>query len=142
MLHNISFVFQDVFLFNNTILNNIRLGREAASLEEVYQAAECADCTDVIMQSEKGYDTVIGEAGLRLSGGEKPRISMACAFLKSAPIVFLDEVSANVDAENEAKIQAVLQELLKDKTVIMIAHKLASLCNAGQILVIENGHIV
>jgi len=93
------------------------------------------------MQSEKGYDTVIGEAGLRLSGGEKQRISIARAFLKNAPIVLLDEVTANVDAENEAKIQAALQELLKDKTVIMIAHKLTSLRNADQILVIENGHI-
>ena len=180
LLHNISFVFQDVFLFNDTILNNIKLGREDASLEEVYQAAERAGCTDfiraegfiprrflrrnkgyetrlqppyknntprrrasgvLIMQSEKGYDTVIGEAGLRLSGGEKQRISIARAFLKNAPIVLLDEVTANVDAENEAKIQAALQELLKDKTVIMIAHKLTSLRNAGQILVIENGHI-
>ena len=135
-------MFQDVFLFNDTILNNIRLGRETASLEEVYQAAERAGCTDFIMQSEKGYDTVIGEAGLRLSGGEKQRISIARAFLKNAPIVLLDEVTANVDAENEAKIQAALQELLKDKTVIMIAHKLTSLRNAGQILVLENGHIV
>jgi len=130
-----------VFLFNDTILNNIKLGREDASLEEVYQAAERAGCSDFIMQSEKGYDTVIGEAGLRLSGGEKQRISIARAFLKNAPIVLLDEVTANVDAENEAKIQAALQELLKDKTVIMIAHKLTSLRNAGQILVIENGHI-
>ena len=142
LLHNISFVFQDVFLFNDTILNNIKLGREDASLEEVYQAAERAGCTDFIMQSEKGYDTVIGEAGLRLSGGEKQRISIARAFLKNAPIVLLDEVTANVDAENEAKIQAALQELLKDKTVIMIAHNLTSLRNAGQILVLENGHIV
>ena len=142
LLHNISFVFQDVFLFNDTILNNIKLGREDASLEKVYQAAERAGCTDFIMQSEKGYDTVIGEAGLRLSGGEKQRISIARAFLKNAPIVLLDEVTANVDAENEAKIQAALQELLKDKTVIMIAHKLTSLRNAGQILVLENGHIV
>ena len=122
-------------------MNNIKLGREDASLEEVYQAAERAGCTDFIMQSEKGYDTVIGEAGLRLSGGEKQRISIARAFLKNAPIVLLDEVTANVDAENEAKLQAALQELLKDKTVIMIAHNLTSLRNAGQILVIENGHI-
>lgn len=128
-------------MFNDTILNNIRLGREDASLEEVYQAAERAGCTDFIMQSEKGYDTIIGEAGLRLSGGEKQRISIARAFLKNAPIVLLDEVTANVDSENEAKIQAALQELLKDKTVIMIAHKLTSLRNADQILVIENGHI-
>ena len=128
-------------MFNDTILNNIKLGREDASLEEVYQAAERSGCTDFIMQSEKGYDTVIGEAGLRLSGGEKQRISIARAFLKNAPIVLLDEVTANVDAENEAKIQAALQELLKDKTVIMIAHKLTNLRNAGQILVIENGHI-
>ena len=129
-------------MFNDTILNNIRLGREGASLEEVYQAAERAGCTDFIMQSEKGYDTVIGEVGLRLSGGEKQRISIARAFLKNAPIVLLDEATANVDAENEAKIQAALQDLLKDKTVIMIAHNLASLRNADQILVLENGHIV
>ena len=107
LLHNISFVFQDVFLFNDTILNNIRLGREDASLEEVYQAAERAGCTDFIMQSEKGYNTVIGDAGLRLSGGEKQRISIARAFLKNAPIVLLDEVSANVDVENECLTSAV-----------------------------------
>ena len=141
LLKNISFVFQDVFLFNDTVLNNIRIGRPDATIEEVCEAARRAGCAEFIEAMEDGYDTVIGEAGARLSGGEKQRISIARALLKDAPIILLDEVTANVDAENEQLIQTALQELLKNKTVIMIAHKLATIQNADQILVLENGTI-
>ena len=141
LLKNISFVFQDVFLFNDTVLNNIRIGRPEATIEEVREAARRAGCAEFIEAMEDGYDTVIGEAGARLSGGEKQRISIARALLKNAPIVLLDEVTANVDAENEQLIQTALQELLKNKTVIMIAHKLSTIQNADQILVLENGTI-
>jgi len=142
LLHNISFVFQDVFLFNDTILNNIKLGNEKAPLESVYAAAERAGCSDFIQRLENGYDTIIDEAGMRLSGGEKQRISIARALLKDAPIVLLDEVTAHVDSVNEEKIRGALQELLRDKTVIMIAHKLTNVQHADQILVLEEGHII
>ena len=141
LLKNISFVFQDVFLFNDTVLNNIRIGRPDATIEEVCEAARRAGCAEFIEAMEDGYNTVIGEAGARLSGGEKQRISIARALLKDAPIILLDEVTANVDAENEQLIQTALQELLKNKTVIMIAHKLSTIQNADQILVLENGTI-
>ena len=141
LLKNISFVFQDVFLFNDTVLNNIRVGRPDATIEEVCEAAQRAGCAEFIEAMEDGYDTVIGEAGARLSGGEKQRISIARALLKDAPIILLDEVTANVDAENEQLIQTALQELLKNKTVIMIAHNLSTIQNADQILVLENGTI-
>lgn len=141
LLKNISFVFQDVFLFNDTVLNNIRIGRPDATIEEVCEAARRAGCAEFIEAMEDGYNTVIGEAGARLSGGEKQRISIARALLKNAPIILLDEVTANVDAENEQLIQTALQELLKNKTVIMIAHKLSTIQNADQILVLENGTI-
>ena len=141
LLKNISFVFQDVFLFNDTVLNNIRIGRPDATIEEVCEAAQRAGCAEFIEAMEDGYNTVIGEAGARLSGGEKQRISIARALLKNAPIILLDEVTANVDAENEQLIQTALQELLKNKTVIMIAHKLSTIQNADQILVLENGTI-
>ncbi|MGI5089906.1 ABC transporter ATP-binding protein [Treponema vincentii] len=142
LLKNISFVFQDVFLFNDTVLNNIRIGRPDATVEDVQEAARRAGCADFIEAMESGYDTVIGEAGSRLSGGEKQRISIARAIIKDAPIVLLDEVTANVDVENERMIQTALQELLKNKTVIMIAHKLSTIRNADQILVLENGTII
>ncbi|UTC43571.1 ABC transporter ATP-binding protein [Treponema sp. OMZ 857] len=141
LLKNISFVFQDVFLFNDTVLNNIRVGRPDATIEEVCEAARRAGCAEFIEAMEDGYNTVIGEAGARLSGGEKQRISIARALLKNTPIILLDEVTANVDAENEQLIQTALQELLKNKTVIMIAHKLSTIQNADQILVLENGTI-
>ena len=141
LLKNISFVFQDVFLFNDTVLSNIRIGRPDATIEEVCEAARRAGCAEFIEAMEDGYNTVIGEAGARLSGGEKQHISIARALLKDAPIILLDEVTANVDAENEQLIQTALQELLKNKTAIMIAHKLSTIQNADQILVLENGTI-
>ena len=128
-------------MFNDTVLNNIRIGRPDATLEEVREAARRAGCAEFIEAMENGYDTVIGEAGSRLSGGEKQRISIARSLIKDAPIILLDEVTANVDAENEQLIQKALQELLKNKTVIMIAHKLSTIQNADQILVLENGTI-
>ena len=141
LLKNLSFVFQDVFLFDDTLANNIRIGRPEAGMDEVMEAARRAGCHEFISKLEQGYETVIGEDGARLSGGEKQRISIARALLKDAPIVLLDEVTANVDVENEQKIQMAIQELLKDRTVIIIAHKLSTLRNVDQILVIENGRI-
>ena len=141
LLRHISFVFQDVMLFQDSILDNIKIGKPSASLEEVMEAAKRAGCHDFIMELPKGYETGLGEGGTRLSGGEKQRISIARALIKNAPIVLLDEVTANVDGENEANIQSALQELLKNKTVIMIAHKLSTIQKADQILVIEEGQI-
>jgi ATP-binding cassette subfamily B protein len=141
LLKNLSFVFQDVFLFDDTVANNIRIGRPAAGMEEVIEAARRSECHEFISRLEQGYDTIIGEGGSRLSGGEKQRISIARAILKDAPIVLLDEVTANVDVENEEKIQIALQELLKDRTVVIIAHKLSTIRKVDQILVIEDGDI-
>ena len=141
LLRNLSFVFQDVMLFQDSILNNIRIGKPSACLDEVVEAAKKAGCHDFIMALPDGYDTVPGEGGSTLSGGEKQRIAIARALIKDAPIVLLDEVTANIDVENEVKIQSALQELLKNKTVIMIAHKLSTIQDVDQILVIEDGSI-
>ena len=141
LLCNLSFVFQDVMLFQDSILNNIRIGRPSASLDEVVEAAKKAGCHDFIMELPDRYDTVPGEGGSTLSGGEKQRIAIARALIKDAPIVLLDEATANIDVENEVKIQSALQELLKNKTVIMIAHKLSTIQDVDQILVIEDGSI-
>ena len=141
LLRNLSFVFQDVMLFQDSILNNIRIGKPSAFLDEVVEAAKKAGCHDFIMALPDGYDTVPGEGGSTLSGGEKQRIAIARALIKDAPIVLLDEVTANIDVENEVKIQSALQSLLKNKTVIMIAHKLSTIQDVDQILVIEDGSI-
>lgn len=141
LLRNLSFVFQDIMLFQDSILNNIRIGKPSACLDEVVEAAKKAGCHDFIIELPDGYDTVPGEGGSTLSGGEKQRIAIARALIKDAPIVLLDEVTANIDVENEVKIQSALQELLKNKTVIMIAHKLSTIQDADQILVIEDGSI-
>lgn len=141
LLRNLSFVFQDIVLFQDSILNNIRIGKPSACLDEVVEAAKKAGCHDFIMELPEGYDTIPGEGGSTLSGGEKQRIAIARALIKDAPIVLLDEVTANIDVENEVKIQSALQELLKNKTVIMIAHKLSTIQNVDQILVIEDGSI-
>lgn len=141
LLRNLSFVFQDVMLFQDSILNNIGIGKPSACLDEVVEAAKKAGCHDFIMELPDGYDTVPGEGGSTLSGGEKQRIAIARALIKDAPIVLLDEVTANIDVENEVKIQSALQELLKNKTVIMIAHKLSTIQDVDQILVIEDGSI-
>lgn len=141
LLRNLSFVFQDVMLFQDSILNNIRIGKPSACLGEVVEAAKKAGCHDFIIELPDGYDTVPGEGGSTLSGGEKQRIAIARALIKDAPIVLLDEVTANIDVENEVKIQSALQELLKNKTVIMIAHKISTIQDTDQILVIEDGSI-
>ena len=142
LLKNISMVFQKVYLFHDTILNNIHFGNPQATMEEVVEAARKACCHDFIMALPLGYHTLIGEGGSSLSGGEKQRISMARAILKDAPIVILDEATASVDPENEHLIQQAIFELTRNKTIIIIAHRLATIENADQILVVDQGHIV
>mgnify|MGYP004562123599 CR=1 FL=1 len=142
LLANISMVFQNVYLFHDTIRNNICFGRQEATEAEMISAAKKAQCHEFIMSLPNGYDTVIGEGGSSLSGGEKQRISIARAILKDAPIVILDEATASVDPENEHLIQSAISELAKEKTLITIAHRLATIENAQQILVVDGGHIV
>ena len=142
LLSNISMVFQNVYLFHDTVRANICFGKEQASEEEMIRAAKQARCHDFIMALPEGYDTVIGEGGSTLSGGEKQRISIARAILKNAPVIILDEATASLDPENEHLIQEALTELTVGKTVIVIAHRLATIANADQILVLDDGHIV
>lgn len=142
LLGSFSIVFQDVILFNRSVLENIRIGRKDASDEEVLRAAALAECDEFAERLPEGYDTVIGENGERLSGGERQRISIARAILKDAPIVLLDEATASLDAENERKIQQALSALVKNKTVLMIAHRMRTVMEADQILVIDQGNIV
>ena len=142
LLSNISMVFQNVYLFHDTVRANICFGTERASEEEMIRAAKQARCHDFIMALPEGYDTVIGEGGSTLSGGEKQRISIARAILKNAPVIILDEATASLDPENEHLIQEALTELTVGKTVIVIAHRLATIENADQILVLDDGHIV
>ena len=142
LLTNISEVFQKVYLFADTIENNIRFGNPSASYDEIVEAAKKACCHDFIMSLPDGYETMIGEGGATLSGGEKQRISIARAILKDAPIIILDEATSSVDPENENLLMGAVSELTKNKTVIMIAHRLKTVRNAGQILVLADGHIV
>ena len=142
LMKNISMVFQSVYLFNDTVENNIKFGRPDATHEQVVAAARAACCHDFIMALPDGYDTVLGEGGGSLSGGENQRISIARAMLKDAPIVILDEATASVDPENEAELQAAISALTRGKTLIMIAHRLNTVRNADQILVLSGGHIV
>jgi len=141
LMANFSFVFQNVYLFHDTIANNIRFGQPDAPMKKVIAAAKKACCHDFISALPNGYDTVIGEAGASLSGGEKQRISIARAIMKDAPIIILDEATANVDPENERDLMAAISELTKEKTVIMIAHRLKTVRDADQIVVIDNGKI-
>ena len=141
LMANFSFVFQNVYLFHDTIANNIRFGQPDAPMKKVIAAAKKACCHDFISALPNGYDTVIGEAGASLSGGEKQRISIARAIMKDAPIIILDEATANVDPENERDLMAAVSELTKEKTVIMIAHRLKTVRDADQIVVIDNGKI-
>ena len=141
LLSNISMVFQNVYLFNDTIRANILFGRPDATEEEMIAAAKKARCHDFIMALPNGYDTVVGEGGGTLSGGEKQRISIARAILKDAPIIILDEATASIDPENEHLIQQALSELTRGKTIITIAHRLATIQNADQILVVDDGRI-
>ena len=141
LLSNISMVFQNVYLFHDTIRANILFGRPDASEEEMIEAAKKARCHEFIMALPDGYDTVVGEGGGTLSGGEKQRISIARAILKNAPIIILDEATASVDPENEHLIQQAISELTRGKTIITIAHRLATIRNADQILVVDDGRI-
>lgn len=142
LLAHISMVFQQVYLFHDTVLNNIRFGQPAATMDEVVAAARKACCHDFISKLPNGYETVIGDGGSTLSGGEKQRISIARAILKAAPIVILDEATASVDPENEHLIQQALSALVQGKTMLIIAHRLATIQNADKILVVEAGRIV
>ena len=134
-----SIVFQDVTLFNNSVMENIRVGKKDASDEEVMQAARMANCEEFIQRLPQGYQTDIGENGSELSGGERQRISIARAFLKNAPIILLDEATASLDVENETKIQQALSHLIKDKTVLIIAHRMRTIANADYIVVLKDG---
>ena len=142
LMANISMVFQNVYLFNDTIENNIKFGKPNATHDEVVAAAKKACCDDFIDALPDGYNTVVGEGGATLSGGEKQRLSIARAMLKDAPIVIFDEATANVDPENEDRLQAAIEALTRDKTIIMIAHRLKTVRHAGQIVVLDGGRIV
>lgn len=142
LLKNMSMVFQNVYLFHDTIENNIKFGCPDAPHEQVVEAAKKACCHDFISALPQGYDTVIGEGGSTLSGGEKQRISIARAMLKDAPIILLDEATASVDPENEVHLQQAISALVKNKTLIVIAHRLSTIRDADQILVVDNGKIV
>ena len=142
LMDQISMVFQNVYLFADTIENNIKFGKPDATHAQVVEAAKKACCDDFIEALPDGYDTVIGEGGASLSGGEKQRISIARAMLKDAPIIILDEATANIDPENEDRLQKAIEELTRDKTILMIAHRLKTVRNADQILVVDDGKIV
>ena len=141
LMENFSFVFQSVYLFHDTIANNIRFGAPDASMEEVIEAAKKACCHDFIMQLPDGYETMVGESGASLSGGEKQRISIARAIMKDAPVIILDEATANVDPENEKDLMGAIEALTKEKTILMIAHRLKTVRNADRIYVVDHGRI-
>ena len=142
LMQQVSIVFQDVYLFNDTIYNNIRVGRETATREEIEVAARKAQCHNFITAMPDGYETMVGEGGSTLSGGEKQRISIARAILKDAPIVLLDEATASLDPENEVHIQDAINDLVKEKTVVIIAHRLGTVIGANNIVVIDQGRVV
>lgn len=141
LTEEITCVFQDVYLFNDTILNNIRMAKPSATMEEVTQASRLANCHEFIMQMENGYDTLVGEGGSTLSGGEKQRVSIARALLKDAPVVLLDESTSSLDVDNEKEINHALDHLMAEKTVVVIAHRLDTIINADQIIVLDEGSV-
>ena len=141
LFDKVSIVFQDVVLFNQSVMENIRIGKQGASDVEVKRAAELANCMDFIEKMDNGFDTVIGENGAELSGGERQRLSIARAFLKDAPILILDEIAASLDVDNEKKIQESLNKLIKDKTVVIISHRMKSIENADKIVVLGDGRV-
>lgn len=141
LFEKISVVFQDVTLFNSSIMENIRIGRQNATEDEVKLAAKLANCSEFIEKLPNGYETIIGENGLELSGGQRQRLSIARAFLKDAPILILDEIAANLDVDNENKIQESLNKLIKNKTVIIISHRMKSIENVDNIVVIDEGKV-
>jgi ATP-binding cassette subfamily B protein len=134
LLKHFSIVFQDVTLFNSSVMENIRLGKKDAADEEVMEAARLAQCDEFVQKLPQGYETLIGENGEKLSGGERQRISIARAILKDAPIILLDEATASLDAENESKIQSALSELIRNKTVLIIAHRMRTVSGADKII--------
>ena len=142
LMSYMSFVFQDVTLFNDTVMNNIRLGNPNATDDQVIAAAKAAHCDEFVREMPDGYQTVLGENGSTLSGGERQRISIARALLKNAPIILLDEATASLDPENEVLVQKAIAKLVEGKTVIMIAHRLRTVVDADQILVLDNGRLV
>ena len=142
LMSYMSFVFQDVILFNDTIYNNIRIGNMNATKEQVKEAAKAACCDEFVNNLSDGYDTMLGENGCTISGGERQRISIARALLKDAPIVLLDEATASLDPENEVLIQRAILKLIKGKTVIVIAHRLRTVVGADKIVVLNNGEVV
>jgi ATP-binding cassette subfamily B protein len=141
LLTDYSMVFQDVVLFDDTVMENIRLGKRGATDEEVRAAAKAANCDEFVERLPQGYDTPIGENGAKLSGGERQRISIARALLKDAPIVLLDEATASLDVENETKVQGALSRLLQGKTVLVIAHRMRTVAGADHIVVLDDGHV-
>lgn len=142
VMRKFSIVFQDVYLFRDTIYNNIKFGNETASKEEIIKAAKMAGAYDFIVKKENGFETMIGEGGSTLSGGERQRISIARAILKDAPIILLDEVTASLDPDNEVAVQAAISNLIKNKTVIVVAHKLKNVVGANKIVVLDKGKVV
>ena len=142
LLTDYGVVFQDVVLFDDTVMENIRLGKHGASDEEVIAAAKAANCEEFVSKMPQGYDTLIGENGAKLSGGERQRISIARALLKNAPIVLLDEATASLDVENETKVQNALSRLLSGKTVLVIAHRMRTVEAADKIVVLKDGRVV
>ena len=138
----IAMVSQDPFLFNTTILENIRYGRDGATDEEVIEAAKTADAHEFIFEQPDGYDTVIGERGAKLSGGQRQRLTIARAVLKNAPILMLDEATSSLDSESEREVQAAMENLMRDRTTFIIAHRLSTVVHADQIVVLEDGRIV
>lgn len=136
-----SIVFQDVTLFNNSVLENIRIGRKDASDEEVIEAAKLAHCEEFVEKMPNGWNTVIGENGSELSGGERQRLSIARAFLKNAQIILLDEATASLDVDNETIVQESLSRLIQNKTVLIIAHRMRTVAKADQIIVLKNGMV-
>ena len=141
LLKNYSIVFQDVVLFNTSIRDNIRIGKRDATDEEILRAAKLANCDDFVRKLPQGYDTIIGENGDTLSGGERQRISIARAILKDAPIVLLDEATASLDVENESKIQQSISELVQNKTVMIIAHRMRTIANADKVVVLNKNQV-
>ena len=138
----VTYVSQENFLFNKTILENLKIAKEDASMSEIQKACEKASCHDFIMSLPNGYETIVGESGANLSGGEKQRIAIARSFLKNSPIVLLDEATAYSDPDNESVIQESINNLIENKTVIMIAHRLSTIINANKIIVVDNGSII
>ena len=141
LMNTVSYVSQDIFLFNTTLMENIRMGRSDATDEQVVEMAKLAQCHDFIMEQEKGYETMAGDAGDKLSGGQKQRISIARALLKDAPVVLLDEATSFTDPENEDKLQQALSGLIRAKTLIVIAHRLSTIIEADNIILMDSGRV-